>query len=149
MFWRIRTGLISRWEVSDYVDRAYTVAKPNALVEVHRMYFLSRQSTNMYTEKHVSHVLYKNVEGMKRYYQYYCTNDVFYTRNIAFAIMHYVVFPFDLIETDWKTAGNFPWAILNWYSCIFQLTEVKAKYNNDFYLQECYFLTYISPCRRF
>lgn len=57
--------------------------------------------------------------------------------------MHYVVFPFDLIETDWKTAGNCPWEVLNWYSCIFKLTETKAKYQSLwFFLQfECYFLT--------
>ena len=66
--------------------------------------------------------------------------------------MHYVVFPFNLIETDWKTAGNCPWAVLNWYSCIFKLTEAKAKYQSLWFfssLFECYFLTYNSLCRRF
>ena len=38
--------IYQRWEVSDYVGRAYT--KLNALVEVHRMYFLSRQYEHVY-----------------------------------------------------------------------------------------------------
>ena len=56
--------------------------------------------------------------------------------------MHYVVFPFNLIETDWKTAGNCPWAVLNWYSCIFKLTEAKAKYQSLWFFSSIWMLLF-------
>ena len=56
--------------------------------------------------------------------------------------MHYVVFPFNLIETDWKTAGNCSWAVLNWYSCIFKLTEAKAKYQSLWFFSSIWMLLF-------